>query len=273
MRRPEAEGVSGPAIELQDVWFSYGPTPALEAVTLMVAEGDFLAVLGPNGGGKTTLIKLLLGLLCPDRGRILVLGLAPGQAGGRLGYLPQHTVVPDSFPITVLDAVLMGLVRGGLAGAGGFGRGRDAVSRAMRALERTDMLRHERRLLSGLSGGERQRVFIARALVSEPGLLLLDEPTASLDGASRESLLALFAGLNREMTVVMVSHDLSILGRGVKSVACVNRTLHFHGAPRITSDLFALAYGGGAAAACPVDLVTSGGIPRYRDVAQKEAGE
>lgn len=261
-----------PAIELQDVWYSYGQTPALEGVNLTVEEGDFLAVLGPNGGGKTTLIKILIGLLAPDRGRALVLGLPPGQNGGRLGYLPQQTFVSDSFPITVLAATLMGLVRGGLIGASGFGRNRAEVERGRRALARVDMLKHEKRLLSELSGGEKQRVFIGRALVSEPRMLLLDEPTSSLDGLSREALLALFAELNREMTIVMVSHDLSILGRGVRSVACVNRTLHFHGVPKVTRDMFALAYGGGAAAACPVDLVTSGGIPHYRSVSGEDKG-
>ncbi|ADU63668.1 MAG: ABC transporter ATP-binding protein [Pseudodesulfovibrio sp.] len=257
-------------IEIHGLTLSFGGVPVLENVDLAVERGDFLAVLGPNGGGKSTLLKVMLGLLKPDSGTVRVLGASVGEAGGRIGYLPQHTHVSGSFPISVLDAVRMGMVSPGLGRIAGFGGGRDERERARRALERVDMLDHAQRALADLSGGQRQRVFIARAVVGDPELLLLDEPTASVDAKSRNSLFRLLAELNREMTVVMVSHDISSLASGVKSVACVNRTLHFHKAPALTGEMFKMGYGDDGEPCCPVELVTHGDVPhrvlgRHRD--------
>lgn len=248
-------------IDMEHVNLSLGGVPILEDVALKVKSGDFLAVLGPNGGGKSTLLKLMLGLLKPDSGSIRILGREPGEAGGEIGYLPQHTHVSNSFPITVLDAVHMGTVSPGFSGVTGFGRKTDELDMARRALDRVNMLEHAKRRIAGLSGGQKQRVFIARALVSNPKLLLLDEPTASVDPGSRSSLFSLLGELNREMTVVMVSHDVSSLVSGVKSVACVNRNLHFHDAPEITGDMFKMTYGGDGETCCPVELVTHGSVP------------
>lgn len=248
-------------VEVKDLSLSFGGVSVLENVSLSVERGDFLAVLGPNGGGKSTLLKLMLGLLKPDSGVIRVLGQQPGTVGGRIGYLPQHTHVSTSFPITVLDAVHMGTVRPGFSGIAGLARRSAEVERAREALERVDMLKHAKRRLAGLSGGQKQRVFIARALVSQPELLLLDEPTASVDSASRNSLFSLLAELNKEMTVIMVSHDISSLSSGVKSVACVNRDLHFHKAPEITGEMYKMSYGGDSDTCCPVELVTHGNLP------------
>ena len=250
-----------PVIELKDVSLSLGGAPILDNVNLTVERDDFLAVLGPNGGGKSTLLKVILGLVKPDSGTVRVLGHAPGAAGGRIGYLPQFTHVSGSFPITVIDAVRMGMIRPGLSGVAMAGRSAGETERARKALARVNMLDHEDRKLAGLSGGQKQRVFIARALVDEPELLLLDEPTASVDTASRNSLFRLLAELNHDMTVVMVSHDVSSLASGVKSVACVNRTLHFHKAPEITGDMFKMSYGGTGESCCPVELVTHGDVP------------
>nr|WP_279593720.1 ABC transporter ATP-binding protein [Pseudodesulfovibrio sp. S3-i] len=252
--------------------FSLGGVPVLENVDLRIELGDYLAVLGPNGGGKSTLLKLMLGLLKPDAGVIKVLGAAPGEAGGRIGYLPQHTVVAKSFPITVLEAVCMGMVQPGLRGIARRTHSKDEREKARKALERVNMLEYEKRSLIRLSGGQTQRVFIARALVDEPELLLLDEPTASVDSASRSSLFHLLNELNSDMTVVMVSHDISSLSSGVKSVACVNRTLHFHKAPKITDDMFTMAYGGADDACCPVELVTHGHVP-HRVLAPHDHGD
>jgi zinc transport system ATP-binding protein len=249
-----------PVIVIKDLNFSIGGLPILEDVNLSIESGDFLAVLGPNGGGKSTLLKLMLGLLKPDSGEILILGQTPGQAGGRIGYLPQHTHVSTSFPVTVLDAVRMGMVKSGFGGIIGIKRAGGEKAKARMALERVNMLEHQKRSLANLSGGQMQRVFIARALVDEPNLLLLDEPTASVDSTSRASLFKLLMELNKEMTVVMVSHDISSLVSGVKSVACVNRGLHFHKAPEITGDMFQMSYGGDGNC-CPVELVTHGHVP------------
>lgn len=257
-------------IEIEGLTLSFGGVPVLENVDLTVERGDFLAVLGPNGGGKSTLLKVMLGLLKPDSGTVRVLGAPVGGAGGRIGYLPQHTHVSGCFPISVLDAVRMGMVSPGLRRIAGFGGGRVERERARRALERVDMLDHAQRALADLSGGQKQRVFIARAVVGDPELLLLDEPTASVDTKSRNSLFRLLAELNREMTVVMVSHDISSLASGVKSVACVNRTLHFHHAPELTGEMFKMGYGDDGEPCCPVELVTHGDVPhrvlgRHRD--------
>lgn len=250
-----------PVIELQDISLSLDGISVLENVSLTVKRGDFLAVLGPNGGGKSTLLKVMLGLLRPDSGTVRVLGSGPGETGGRIGYLPQYTHVSSSFPITVLDAVRMGMVRPGLAGVAGPGNAKREIEHAIKALTRVNMQDHGQRVLAGLSGGQKQRVFIARALVDDPELLLLDEPTASVDSASRNSLFKLLTELNKEITVVMVSHDISSLITGAKSVACVNRTLHFHKAPKITGEMFRMSYGGKEETCCPVELVTHGDVP------------
>ncbi len=252
--------VSDFAVVLQNVNFSYDGVPVLEDVSMNVRYGDFLAVLGPNGGGKSTLIKILLGLLKPQKGTVSVLGMDAGQAGGRIGYMPQYTHVSNAVPITVEDAVVMGLVRGGLGGVAGLRTGRDARRKAETALKRVDMLAYRDRRISGLSGGQKQRVFIARALVSDPELLLLDEPTASVDQQHRATLFNLLRELNRDMTIIMVSHDISTVATSVKSVACVNRSLHFHDAPAITDDMFQKTYGG-VENSCPVELITHGDIP------------
>jgi zinc transport system ATP-binding protein len=263
--------VAEPVVDIQGLNYSPGGLPVLQDVDLRIARGDYLAVLGPNGGGKSTLLKLMLGLVRPDSGVIRVLGQRPGEAGGRIGYLPQHTVVANSFPITVLEAVCMGTVKPGFRGMSGRHSKRDH-EKARQALKKVDMLDYQGRRLARLSGGQKQRVFIARALVDSPELLLLDEPTASVDSASRMALFTLLNELNKEMTVIMVSHDISSLASGVKSVACVNRKLHFHRAPEVTDDMFTMAYGGAGDQCCPVELVTHGHVP-HRVLAPHEQAD
>ncbi len=253
--------MSDTVIDFKGVNLSLGGVPILENVNLSIAAGDYLAVIGPNGGGKSTLLKLMLGLLKPDSGTIRILGEEPGAAGGRIGYLPQHTHVARAFPISVLDAVCMGTVKPGFGGIAGLSCSADERERAKGALDRVGMLDYAARGMAGLSGGQKQRVFIARALVSDPDLLLLDEPTASVDSASRNTLFSLLTELNAGMTIVMVSHDISSLAQGVKSVACVNRRVHFHEAPAITGDMYQAAYGSPGGQSCPVELITHGRVP------------
>ncbi|MHC1700354.1 MAG: metal ABC transporter ATP-binding protein [Humidesulfovibrio sp.] len=253
-----------PAIELENLWFAYGASRVLDQVSLTLPAGEFLAVLGPNGGGKSTLLRLLLGLVKPGGGALRVLGREPGQAGGRIGYLPQFTNVSASFPITVLGAVALGLVRPGFAGLSGWvgpAARRAEREAALQALSRVGLADQAGRRLSDLSGGQRQRAFIARAIVSGPELLLLDEPTASVDGKGRHELMALLAELNRDMTIVMVSHDMSTVDGCVTSIACVNRSLHYHAESRLTPEIFAQAVGADLKAACPVELVAHGAVP------------
>jgi zinc transport system ATP-binding protein len=249
-----------PAVEITGLDFAYNGAQALSGVNLRLPHGDFLAILGPNGGGKTTLLKLILGLLAPTAGSVRVYGRPAGASGGLAGYLPQHTHVSPSFPITVLDAVLLGLSRPGLLGASGLKSSAPDKERAREALRSVGMLDLAERRVSGLSGGQKQRVLLARALVSGPRLLLLDEPTASIDHEGKLCIHELLAKLNEDMTIVMVSHDLSVIGSSVKSVACVNRTLHHHAGPQLTEEMFRAMYGHGSHA-CPVELLTHGRIP------------
>jgi len=256
--------VQHPAIEMKNLWFAYGGQRVLDQVSLTLPAGEFLAVLGPNGGGKSTLLRLLLGLVKPGGGSLRVLGQQPGQTGGLIGYLPQFTAVSASFPITVLGAVALGLVRPGFSGLTGWlnpAARRAEREAALLALSRVGLADQAGRRLSDLSGGQRQRVFIARAIVSGPELLLLDEPTASVDGKSRQELMALLAELNRDMTIVMVSHDMSTVDGCVTSIACVNQSLHHHAESRLTPEIFAQAAGVDLRATCPVELVAHGPVP------------
>ncbi len=248
-------------ISFRDVSFGYGQHTVLNEISFDIIKGDYLAVIGPNGGGKTTLLKLLLGLLQPQKGHIDILGMPPGKHGGQVGYMPQYTTVSESFPITVRDAVLMGKVSPGIKGIFGLKFGSESEQAVEIALERVGMLDHINRKVCDLSGGQKQRVFIARAIVDEPRLLLLDEPAASVDQAGKSGLYCLLRELNQDMTVVMVSHDISVLGQGVKSVACVNRKVHLHDQPKITRELLDEAYGKTENGYCPIELVTHGELP------------
>jgi zinc transport system ATP-binding protein len=174
-----------PVLEIRELSFSYNGQPVLRDVSLVIQSGDFVALLGPNGGGKTTLLKLALGLLRPDRGNVLVFGRSPRENAPRVGYVPQEVHINKSFPISVFDVVLMGRLRPGSGWNHYSSRDRAA---ARQALERLEMWEYRDRRIGELSGGQRQRVFVARALVNEPELLLLDEPTASMDAKGQNDL-------------------------------------------------------------------------------------
>jgi zinc transport system ATP-binding protein len=236
-------------IEIHEVWFSFNGQTILRGVNLAVPRGDFLVVIGPNGGGKTTLLKLMLGLFQPDRGTVRVYGHPPGKVAHRIGYVPQNVHINKTFPISVLDVVLTGRLR---AGKGWSRHTRQDRIAAQAALEQMRVWEYRDRKIGELSGGELQRVFIARALVSGPEALFLDEAMASIDAPMRGEFYDLLKELNRSVTIVAVSHDLMILSSHVKSVACVNRDLHYHDAGEITQEMLDMAYH------CPVDLVAHG---------------
>jgi zinc transport system ATP-binding protein len=232
-------GDPSPALELEGVSFSYGLVPVLEEVDLRVERGDFLGIIGPNGAGKTTLLKLALGLLEPDGGRLRVLGTSPVDARGRVGYVPQHARFQEEFPILVREVVLMGRL-----GAGGRGWSPEDRAAAGRALEQVELDGLGDRPVGELSGGQLQRTLVARALAMEPELLLLDEPTASVDTRIGRRIYRLMDELTDRMTVVLVSHDIGVLSREVRSVACLNRRLHYHGTGRMPREALEEAYGG-----------------------------
>ncbi len=230
-----------PVVLMEGVSFSYDGMPVLEDVDLEVSELDFMSVVGPNAGGKTTLLKLILGLLRPDRGRIRVFGDAPAKARPRIGYMAQQSSFDFLFPVSVMDVVLMG--RLGHGGRGVFYTRRDREA-AEGALERVELKELRDRPFSKLSGGQRQRVLLARALASEPDLLLLDEPTANVDAAIETELFEILYELNRRMTIILVTHDLGFVSGYVKRVACVNRRLVVHPTSAITGEMIHELYGG-----------------------------
>ena len=239
-----------PIIEVRDLWFSFNGIHILKEVNLTIHRGDFIALLGPNGGGKTTLLKLMLGLLKPNKGTIRVFGQSPEESAPRIGYMPQHLHFNQSFPISSLDVVLMGRLKPG-RGWSRYTR-KDKLA-AAEALKRVEMSEFANRRVGELSGGEQQRVFIARALVDEPEVLFLDEPTASVDTKHETDLFDILKELNEEVTIIVVSHDVGIVSSHVKSVACVNQQLFHHDHAEINEEMLELAY-----QCCPVDIVAHG---------------
>jgi len=230
-----------PVISIENVSFSYDGAAVLEGVNLEIAERDFACFVGPNGGGKTTLLKLILGLLAPTAGRVRVFGATPELARRRIGYMPQYAQVDPSFPVSVMDVVLMGRI-GRAETVGPFRKSeREAAGKALAEVGLYDL---RRRPFGALSGGQRQRTLIARALATEPEILLLDEPTASLDAVMEAELYELLRHLNERLTVVTVSHDLGFVSRFVKTVVCIKRCVVVHPTSEITGDAILEMYGG-----------------------------
>jgi zinc transport system ATP-binding protein len=227
-------------IHIENLDFSYGRIPVLEKASLTIYEKDFICIVGPNGGGKTTLLKLLLGLLEPQKGSISVFGKAPAAGRKWIGYLPQHANLDSKFPVTALDVVLMGRL-GKTRGFGFYTKVDRIAARDM--LARVGLENISNRPLASLSGGQRQRVLIARALVSEPRMLLLDEPTSSLDDYVERELYDLLKELNKELTVVVVTHDISFVSSYVEKVVCVNKEVHIHPTSQVNENIIHDMYG------------------------------
>lgn len=242
-----------PDIELRNVWFSYDGDVVLRDISLIAPRNDFIAVIGPNGGGKTTLLRLVLGIITPTRGNVRVFGDAPSHASLRVGYVPQNTAINPDFPIRVRDVVLMGRLGHPKRMRRFTGKDHDT---AHRALETMDMWEHRDRTIGSLSGGQRQRVFIARALASEPELLLLDEPTSSIDAEGQQKTYEILKLLNERMTILVVSHDLTILLGYAKSVAYVNTTLFPHHGPLISPEMLVNLAGSPLEHICPIELLS-----------------
>lgn len=223
-------------IQLERVTYSYGADskPALKDVDLTIPKGGFVSVVGPNGGGKSTLIKLILGLLHPQSGTIRLFGESPEKSRYKVGYAPQQARVDFSFPINVLDVTLAG--RFGVPSTAGARPRRRFLPRfsktdkeaALYALEKMGAADLAKKSFGDLSGGQRQRVLIARALCSEPQLLILDEPTNNIDPANTERFYRLLSDVSKTTSVLMASHDLGVVSKLVDSVVCVNQVARIH---------------------------------------------
>ena len=242
-------------IDIRNLTFSYNRQPVLINVDLTVHAGDFIAMIGPNGGGKTTLLKLMLGLLKPESGQIRIFGRSPQEAAHRIGYVPQDVHINKDFPVSALDVVLMGNLKPGR----GWSRHSETDRRAaMRALELVEMEKFHNQRIGELSGGQKQRVFVARALVTDPELLFLDEPTASIDAKGQNEFYHLLNELNKKITIIIVSHDLMVVSGYIKSVVCVNRHLHYHGHAEVTAEMVEMMYDCTMQETCPVELIAHG---------------
>lgn len=216
-------------INIENLSFKYQKSEILTNVFLAIEDVDFLAIIGPNGGGKSTLLKLILGLLPLQNGTI-----EKSIKNSQIGYVPQNTNLNIDFPITALEVVLMGhkSTKRRL-----FGYSKDDINCALASLEEVGMRDFANEKIGNLSGGQRQRVFIARALCAKPKILLLDEPTASIDVKGQQEIYELLKTLNKNIAIVVVSHDLSILLNYAKSVAHINRSLVFHKLDEVQQNL------------------------------------
>lgn len=228
-------------IRFKDVNFAYDDgITVLENINLELQTGDFACIVGPNGGGKTTMLKLMLGLLKPTSGSIEILGGKPSESRSRIGYVPQFSKFDASFPVSVLDVVLMGCLQRQFL----FGRyNKEQINRAHQALTDVGLKDFVHKGFAELSGGQKQRALIARALMSDPKLLLLDEPTASVDVHGTEQFYRMFAEMNDRFTILMVSHDVGFVSSRVKSVICVRKTLQIHPVSELTGESLQKMYG------------------------------
>jgi zinc transport system ATP-binding protein len=235
--------------EMHSLSASYGANVVLQEVDLKVNENDFIGVIGPNGGGKTTLLKVILGLVKPSDGKIVFNNELLNN--NSIGYLPQMSTGDINYPVTVTDIILSGLmIRKGIISR----MSSSDKTRAMKVMDELGLEEMTNSTLNELSGGQMQRVFLGRAIIGNPRLLLLDEPGNFVDTTFENDFYEKLRDLNKRMAILMVSHDVGTISSHIKSFACVNRSLHYHPSHEITNEDL-LAYG------CPIQLVTHGDVP------------
>lgn len=236
-------------ISIRNLWAEYENDIVLENINLSVKALDFIGLIGPNGGGKTTLIKVLLGLLPPTQGEVRIFGQPVKTGRKHIGYVPQLVEFDRDFPVSVWDVARMGrLSRRGLLRQYSA-QDNESVAEA---LDKVDIFSLRNRPIGELSGGERQRVYIARALAAQPKILLLDEPTASVDPRVSNNIYQLLSRLNDHITILMISHDMGAVSSYVKTIGCLNRRLFYHNEKQITPEMLEAAY------QCPIDLIAHG---------------
>lgn len=234
-------------VKLKDVSFCFNDQMVLEDVNLTIQDKEFLAIIGPNGGGKSTLLKIILGLLKPDTGEVKIFGREPKKARELIGYLPQHSSFDPDFPINVFQTVLMSRYNGLLKN---YSKKDEKI--VLKTLKEVGMEEYRDRQISRLSGGQMQRVLIARALAREPELLLMDEPMASIDPEMQNSFYNLISTLKDKITMVLVSHDVGTVSMHVDNIACLNQKLYYHGPAEEAADGLEKIYH------CSIDLISHG---------------
>ncbi|SIN71974.1 metal ABC transporter ATP-binding protein [Halodesulfovibrio marinisediminis] len=235
-----------PAIDISGLTYAYpnaSHVTVLENLNFTVPQGAYIAILGPNGGGKTTLLKCILGLLTPQSGNIKVFGRKPSESIRYIGYVPQYATTKDLFPATLLDIVMMGAITSPLLISFSRKERQHNEKKAVEALKKVGLVGLEKEKLHNLSGGQRQRVIVARALMSDPRLLLLDEPTSNFDPSGKFCFYEFLAGLPDNITTIVVSHDISIAASPFTGIAVVNQDLKYHEGKDFSPDFLAHLYG------------------------------
>jgi len=233
-------------LKIEDLSFTYDRERVLADVSLTVNARDYIGIIGPNGGGKTTLVKLILGLLKPQNGSI-----SHSIDRSEIGYLPQGNAVDESFPITVREVIASGLEHGLVPGVG---MRKDEKRKVSEMLEKVGLNSLHKRSVGELSGGEFQRAMLARAIISSPSLLVLDEPDTHVDNKFEMELYKLLKDLNENMAILLVSHDIGMISPYIKSIACVNTNLHYHSSNEISEEQLKVYN-------CPVEIISHGTIP------------
>lgn len=254
------------AVHIENLSVYYGRMPAIAGVCLDVFDGEYLGIIGPNGGGKSTLLKAILGLVPISSGTVRIYGNNAHKNRALIGYVPQFAMLNRKFPISLFEVVLTGRLKQGLSPF--FRYSPEDKKSAYALLEKVGIASLANRQISELSGGEFQKMLIARALAINPRLLLLDEPTASVDAASRDQIYGLLAELNKNMTIILVTHDLLAVSSQVNRLACLNGQLVYHGELELTEKVVNNLYG------CPVDLIAHG-VPHrvLRDHEEEKTGD
>jgi zinc transport system ATP-binding protein len=251
------------AVSARNLTVRYGGVAAIDNVCIDIVEGDYLGIIGPNGGGKTTLLKAILGMVRPSEGEVRIYGKKPSEAGGIVGYVPQVASMNKTFPATVREVVAMAKLKPEISFFHKYSP--EELNSADVAMENAGILDLGNKKVSELSGGQFQRMLIARAISHGPRVLLLDEPTANVDATSRTGIYELLEKLNGNMTIVMVTHDMLAVSSQVRSLACLNVRLVYHGESEISDETIHELYG------CPIDLLAHG-VP-HRVLRQHKDGE
>lgn len=238
-------------LSLQGISAAYDHKMVLHDVDLDVCNRDFLGIIGPNGGGKTTLIKIILGLMKPSSGSIRYFWEGAQVSGLHMGYLPQYSTIDKKFPISVEEVVFSGL-RSGKSLIGGFSD--EQKEKVQQILFRMGLDGLGKRHISQLSGGQLQRALLGRAIVSDPQLVILDEPSTYIDKQFEARLYELLVEINKECAIILVSHDIGTVLQNVKSIACVNETLDYHPDTGITNEWLEKNFH------CPIEILGHGTI-------------